>query len=42
VYGLIGEACDELFRELMMVRGKFKGSDKARPVPLINWENTVD
>jgi hypothetical protein len=32
VYRLIREACDELFRKLMMVRGKFKGSDKGRPV----------
>jgi hypothetical protein len=36
VYGLIGEACDELFKELMIVRGKFKGSDEARPVLLID------
>jgi hypothetical protein len=36
VYRLIREACDELFGELIIVRGKFKGSDKARPVLLIN------
>ncbi len=42
VHGLIGEARDELFGELMMVRGKFEGSDEARPVPAIDWENTVD
>ena len=42
VHGLIGEARDELFGELMMVRGKFEGSDEAKPVPPIDWENTVD
>jgi RecQ family ATP-dependent DNA helicase len=42
VHGLIGEARDELFGELMMVGGKFEGSDEGRPVPPIDWENTVD
>jgi hypothetical protein len=42
VHGLIREACDELFKELMMVEGKFEGSDKGRPVLSIDWENTVD
>lgn len=33
VHRLIGEARDELFRELMIVRGKLEGSDDAKPVP---------
>jgi hypothetical protein len=36
VHRLIRKACDELFEELIMVGSKFEGSDKGRPVPLIN------
>jgi hypothetical protein len=36
VHGLIKEACNKLFKKLIIVEGKFKGSDKGRPVPSIN------
>jgi hypothetical protein len=36
VHKLIREACDKLFRELIIVRSKFKGSNKAKPVLFIN------
>jgi hypothetical protein len=36
VYRLIKEACNKLFKELIIVRDKFKGSDKGKPVLFIN------
>jgi hypothetical protein len=42
VYGLIGEARDELFGKLMMVEGGFEGCDDTKHVPPIDWENIVD
>jgi hypothetical protein len=36
MYKLIEKACDKLFKELIIVRGKFKGSDKDRPILFIN------